>query len=366
MLSKRIKKIKESGIRKFFDLAAENKGSFIDLSIGQPHFPVSAKLKKAAKIAIDSNCNSYTSSAGRPDLRKKIAAKLRAENNISAKPEEIIMTAGVSGALFLAFGACLDPGDEIIVPDPYFVFYKEILTFLGIKIVFLDTYPDFHIDSEKLKKLITPKTKAILLNSPNNPTGAVYTKEELKKIAQIAKKRNLLIISDEIYEKFDYDDKFFSIGSIYKNTLTLNGFSKSQAITGWRLGYAHGPQYIIEAMKKLQQYSFICAPSLVQAALETEMNLSLSEEIKKYKAKRDFVYENLKDKFDLNRPEGAIFAFVKIPKGKKNFSEKLMDNKLLAVPGKVFSKKSNYFRISFAVDDKILKKGVQILRKLAQ
>lgn len=365
MLSKRVNKIKESGIRKFFDLAAEKKGEFIDLSIGQPHFPVSAGLKKAVKIAIDGSCNSYTSSAGRPDLRKKIAAKLRTENNIPAKPEEIIVTAGVSGALFLAFGACLDPGDEIIVPDPYFVFYKEILTFLGVKIVFLDTYPDFHIDDRKLKKLITPKTKALLINSPNNPTGAVYARPELEKIARLARKHNLLVISDEIYEKFDYNNKFFSIGSLYKNTLTLNGFSKSHAITGWRLGYAHGPQYIIEAMKKLQQYSFICAPSLVQAALETEMTLNIEKETKKYQAKRDFVYENLKSKFYLNRPEGAIFAFVKIPKGKKNFLEKLMENKVLAVPGKVFSKRPDYFRISFAVDDKTLAKGIKILRRLA-
>lgn len=365
MLSKRINKIKESGIRKFFDLAAEKKGKFIDLSIGQPHFPVSAGLKRAAKRAIDNNCNGYTSSAGRPDLRKKIAAKLRTENNIPAKPEEIIITAGVSGALFLAFGACLDPGDEIIIPDPYFVFYKEILTFLGVKIIFLDTYPDFHIDSKKLKKLITPKTKALLINSPNNPTGAVYARPELEKIAKLAEKHNLLIISDEIYEKFDYDNKFFSIGGIYKNTLTLNGFSKSRAITGWRLGYAHGPRYIIEAMKKLQQYSFICASSPAQAALAQEINLSLDEEIKKYQIKRNFVYENLKGKFGLNRPEGAIFAFVKIPRGRKNFLEKLMENKVLAVPGKVFSKRPDYFRISFAVDDKTLGQGVKILRRLA-
>jgi len=249
---------------------------------------------------------------------------------------------------------------------------------LEAKFVSLDTYPansgagqDFHIDPEKLEKLITPacagqapKTKAILLNSPNNPTGAVYTKEELEKIADIARKNDLLVISDEIYEKFDYDNNFFSIGSIYKKTVTLNGFSKSHSITGWRVGYAHGPKEIIEAMNKLQQYTFVCSPSFAQFALAEELSPEIGE-IENYKKKRDFVYENLRDKYELNIPEGAFYAFVKIPESQKDFVNKCIKNKLLVVPGNVFSDRNDYFRISFAADDEMLKKGIEILKSLA-
>jgi len=363
MLSKRIQKLEESGIRKIFKLATGNKGEYINLSIGQPHFSAPKKLKEAAKKAIDNDCNSYTPTAGLPKLKEQIAEKLKEKNNIKAEADDIIITAGVSGAIFLLMSAILDPEDEIIVPEPYFVLYKQVINFLEAKLVPLDTYPDFHIDVEKLEKLITSKTKAILLNSPNNPTGAVYPKQELEQIVKIAKKHKLLIISDEIYEKFDYENKFFSIGSIYKKTITLNGFSKSHSITGWRVGYAHEPKQIIEAMNKLQQYTFVCAPSFAQVALAEEFSPEIGE-LENYKKKRNFVYENLKDKYELNVSEGAFYAFVKKPADRKNFVEECIKNKLLVVSGDVFSDRDNYFRISFAVDEKDLKKGIEILLKL--
>jgi len=365
MLSRRIQKIEESGIRKIFDLATKNKGEFVNLSIGQPHFQVSDNIKKTINKAIKENCNAYSPTAGIPALREKIADKLNRKNNIPAKLEDIIITAGVSGALFLAFSAILDPEDEIILPDPYFVLYKQILNFLEVKIKYLDTYPDFHLDAKKLEKLITKNTKAIIINSPNNPTGAIYSKNELEKIAKIAQKNNLIIISDEIYEEFDYDNKFFSIGSIYEKTITLNGFSKSHSITGWRLGYAHGPSKIISAMNKLQQYTFVCASTPAQFALARGENINPDEKIKNYKEKRDYLYKNLKDKYELNIPEGAFYAFIKNPSEEKNFTKKLIKNKLLAVPGNVFSEKNDYFRISFAVNDKELQKGIKILKKMA-
>lgn len=365
MLSKRVQNIEESGIRKVFDLAAKNKGEYINLSIGQPHFKVSPQLKKLASEAICGDHNAYASTLGLPVLREKIARKFKEENNISAAADDIIITSGVSGAIFLLLASIINPGDEVILPDPYFVLYKEVLIFLEAKIISLDTYPDFHIDPEKLKKLVNKKTKAIIINSPNNPTGAVLSKVELEKIAQVAKDNQTLIISDEIYEKFDYDKKFFSIGSIYKNTVTLNGFSKSHAIPGWRMGYAYGPRKIISAMNKLQQYTFVCAPSFAQTALSAEEDFSFEKEYKDYKKKRDYVWDNLRDLYELNIPEGAFYAFIRIPNNKKDFIEDALKNKLLIVPGEVFSTKEGWFRISFAVDDELLTRGIEILKNLA-
>lgn len=365
LLSKRIRNIKESGIRKVFDLAAGDKGKYINFSIGQPHFRVPKQLRKAMADAVEGGANKYAPTRGIPELQQKIAKKLVIENNIQASPDDVIVTSGVSGALFLLFGSILDPGDEVIVPDPYFVLYKEIIIFLGGTPVYLDTYPDFRIDPKKLKKLITKKTKALIINSPNNPTGMVYAKQELSGIADVAEENNLLIISDEIYEKFDYDNKFFSIASIYKNTITLNGFSKSLAVTGWRVGYAHGPSEIIEAMNKLQQYTFVCAPTLAQFAIAKVWSaVDLNKEYEQYRVKRDGLYRALKDKYDFLKPEGAFYAFIKISKGDKYFIDKLISQKLLVVPGEAFSNKKGYFRISFAIDDKELKRGLAVLRSV--
>lgn len=364
MLSNRIQQLEESGIRKVFNLAANNTGEYVNFSIGQPHFPLPDELKDAECEAVRNNHNAYTTTMGIPGLREKIAKKLNTQNGINASMEDVIITTGVSGSIFLLFSSILNPEDEIIIPDPYFVLYKQIVNFLGAKMIPLDTYSDFQLDPEKIKNRITPKTKAIFINPANNPTGAVYSKEVLEEIANIAEQYNLLIISDEIYEKFDYDNKFFSIGSIYKNTVTFNGFSKSHAVTGWRLGYAHGPKEIISAMNKLQQYTFVCAPAPFQFAMEKCFDLDMSQYFLDYKNKRDYLYDNLKDKYDFNKPEGAFYAFMKIPEGRDNFVEELIDKKLLVVPGKVFSARDDYFRVSFAVSDENLEKGVNILKNI--
>ncbi|NTU98679.1 pyridoxal phosphate-dependent aminotransferase [Candidatus Falkowbacteria bacterium] len=365
ILSKRIEKLEGSGIRKIFDLAAKSKGEFVNLSIGQPDFKVPANLKKAAKTAIGNDCNSYSATAGVSKLKQQIALKLQRDNGIKAKEDEIIVTSGVSGAIFLLLASILDPGDEVILPDPYFVVYEQAIKFLDAKAVLLDTYPDFHIDVEKLEKMITSKTKALVINTPNNPTGAVLSKRELQKIAKVARKHGLLVISDEIYEAFDYEQQFASMGSVYKNTVTLNGYSKSHAITGWRVGYAHGPKEIIASMNKLQQYTFVCAPSFAQHALANEPDFNFAPIAKQYKKKRDLVYQGLKDKYELNMPEGAFYAFIKIPAGRKDFINELIKHGVLVVPGSVFSQKDSHFRLCFAVDDAVLRKGIEIIRSLA-
>lgn len=359
MTSKRVDKIDESGIRKVFEMATKAGKQLVNLSIGQPHFPAPAKLKKAAKDAVQGNFNGYSSTMGLPDLREKIA------KDMDVKVDEIMITSGVSGGLFLAFGSLMDNKEEIIIPEPYFVLYKELLTFLESKPVLWDTYPDFHPNVEKLEKLIKSKTRAILINSPNNPTGAVYSKKELQEIARIARKHDLWIISDEIYDKFDYDGKFIPMRKIYKKTITLNGFSKSHAVAGWRVGYVHAPKEIINQMNKLQQYSFVCAPAFAQAALAQCFKLpELKKQYAAYKNKRDIIWEGLKDHYEFNKPEGAFYAFIKMPKNRPNFIDELIDKKVLVVPGNVFSHRNDYFRISFAAKDESLKRGVKILREL--
>jgi aspartate/methionine/tyrosine aminotransferase len=365
MLSKRVNKIQESGIRKIFELAAKNKGEFINLSIGQPDFEVPAKLKALAQKSIAGNMNSYMPTRGYPPLIDKIRRKLEKENNIKAEDNEIIVTSGVSGGIFLLLSSIIDPGDEVIITDPYFIMYKEVLAFLGARIKYLDTYPSFRIDTKKLSTLVSPKTKALILNSPGNPTGIVYSRQELEQIAAIARRSKFLIISDEIYELFDYEKKFFSIGSIYPKTVTLNGYSKSHAITGWRVGYAHGPQEIIEAMNKLQMYSYVCVPSFAQVALAGFSDHSRSDVTSAYRLKRDFVYDSLKAHYEIVKPEGAFYAFIKYPENRPNFIKEAIKNKILIVPGDSFSRKDNYYRVSFAVDDSILEKGMKILKKLA-
>jgi aspartate/methionine/tyrosine aminotransferase len=365
MLSKKIQKMESSGIRKVFEMAAKNKGMFVNLSIGQPHFKASKKLKDSAKEAVFGDANGYLQTKGILELRQEIALNLRKTRKIKVDPERIIVTNGVSGAIFLLFSSIFDPGDEVILPDPYFVLYKEILHFLEVKIKILNTYPDFRIDPRKLSELISPKTKAIIINSPNNPTGVVYDRKEIERIVDVVKREKIWIISDEIYSNFDYEKKFFSPASIYEKTILLDGFSKSHSVPGWRIGYTYGPEEVIEAMNKLQQYTFICAPSFAQVAMLGNVALFPKKEIEAYKKKRDFVYQNLKDLYEFKKPDGAFYAFLKIPTGAKNFQEELIRQEILVVSGDVFSKKKNYFRISFAVSDEDLKKGVEILRKIA-
>ncbi len=364
MFSKKINNIKESGIRKVFSLIEKkDPKKLINLSVGQPHFPARKKIKEDAIKAIRDNYNAYTQTAGTLELRKKIAEKLKTHNNINANEDEILISNGVSGGLFLVFSALFNPEDEIIIPDPFFVSYKQLSDFYSIKAKYLNTYPDFRINPLKLEKIITQKTKAIFLNSPGNPTGVVYSREEIKSIIKVAQKYKLWIISDEIYEVFDYDDKFVSPGSIYKKTITLNGFSKSHSITGWRLGYIHAPSELIKVMSNLQQYTFVCAPSFAQKAISDNISITLDKEVLYYKNNRDLLYKELKDYYEMTKPEGAFYAYLKIPKGKKNFVEELINKNLLVVPGEVFSKNKNYFRISFAVEKEKLLKGIEILKK---
>jgi aspartate aminotransferase/aminotransferase len=365
-LADRTALIDASGIRKIFNLAASMKDP-VNFSIGQPDFDVPEPLKQIAIDAIKHGKNKYTQTAGEPALCAKIAEKIIAQ--FGWKNPSVLFASGVSGGLLLAFMSLINPGDEVIIPDPYFVMYKHLVNLLGGKCVFIDTYPDFRLHPEKIADKITDRTKIIVVNSPCNPTGAVYSESELKALAEIAAKKEILILSDEIYDKFCYDAPFPSIASIYPNTILMKGFSKSFAMTGWRLAYVAVPQHlhsIIEEMTKIQQYTFVCAPSPFQQAALAALDYDISDLIAGYKTKRDLMYNGLKDKFEIVKPAGAFYTFIKSPKGSgTEFVEKAIKNNVLIIPGNVFSEKDTHFRLCYTTTEDKIKKGIEILRSLA-
>ncbi len=363
MIADRMRGFEASGIRKVFDLAQKIKNP-VNLSIGQPDFDIPEDVKNEAIAAIEKGFNRYTRTQGIPELGDKILEKAQKERGIKA--ESIMITSGVAGALTLAFQVLINPGDEVLIPDPYFVSFKHLVNFCGGKPKFIDTYPDFELTPERITPLITPRTKIIIINSPSNPTGIVYKPQQLKEISEIAKKHNLIIISDEIYKKFVYDTEYQSIGKFYENTVTCNGFSKSYAMTGWRLGSAIGPAKIIDEMMKLQQYTYICAPSFAQVAGVKAMDINMDAYVDDYKKKRDYVCANLNDRYKLIKPEGAFYAFPQTPWGTdEGFVTEAIKHDLLIIPGSVFSEKKTHFRISYAATFETLKRGVEILNSIA-
>ncbi|MCX5638610.1 MAG: aminotransferase class I/II-fold pyridoxal phosphate-dependent enzyme [Planctomycetota bacterium] len=366
ILADRTSKINASGIRKVFALAAQMKNP-VDFSIGQPDFDVPEELKQEAIKAIKAGQNKYSQTAGDTLLREKISELVKQE--IGWERPAVLVTSGVSGGLLLAFLALINPGDEVIMPDPYFVIYKQVVNMFGGRCVFVDSYPDFKLPVEKIAGGITAKTKMIIVNSPCNPTGIVYSEQDIRALAQIAAEKDILVISDEIYEKFCYDGRCSSVADCYEKTLLLRGFGKSYAMTGWRLGYvaAHESlRYVVEEMTKIQQYTFVCAPTPFQKAAIAALDYPTSDFVDAYRKKRDILYEGLKDKFELVKPGGAFYAFVRAPEGSATeFVEKAIENKVLIIPGNVFSERDTHFRISYATSDEKIRQGVEILRGLA-
>lgn len=362
--SRRVQSMDVSGVRKVFDLAATIDNP-VNLSIGQPHFDVPESARQAAIDAINSGKNAYTQTQGGPELRKALLDYLPA-GKYSEK--QLLIVSGVSGGLTLAFLALLNEGDEIVTCDPYFVSYKQLAKLCGAKPVYFDTYPEFRLDAAKVEAAITPRTKAIVLSNPGNPTGVVYTEAELKALAEVAKKQNLLLISDEIYRDYAYDSPILSMADYYENTLVMGGFSKSHAMTGWRLGYVAGPEPIIAAMTKLQQFTYVCAPSFAQVAAAAVVGHPMTERLEEYGQKRNRIYEGLVSAgYEVARPGGAFYIFPKVPWGTDmEFVEEAIRNKLLIIPGSVFSEANTHFRISYAAEDDTIDRGLEILAGLAR
>jgi aspartate aminotransferase/aminotransferase len=363
-IADRMAHIESSGIRKVFELARSLKDP-VNLSIGQPDFDVPIPVKEAAKRAIDAGRNAYTVTQGIAELRARLSADVKKE--LPHADRELFITSGTSGGILLALCCTVNPGDEVIVFDPYFVMYPHIVALAGGKTVFVDTYPDFDIDPDRVKKALTPRTKAIIVNSPANPTGRVYSRERLRDLALLARERGVLLMSDEIYRIFCHDVAFSSPAEFNEDVLVFDGFSKSHGMTGWRLGYCHGPGRVIAEMIKLQQFSFVCAPSMVQYAGVVACDVDMSKHVAEYRRKRDKVYEGLKERFELVRSEGAFYLFPRAPWGTATeFVTECIANQLLVIPGNVFSERDTHFRLSYAADEKTLDRGVEILNRLAR
>ena len=354
-----------SGIRKVFDLGAKLKNP-INLSIGQPDFDPPVAVRRAAVEAMENHKNGYCLTQGISQLREKLLARVRTE--YAHHDRELFISSGTSGALLLALMAIINPGDEAIVFDPYFVMYEALTKVVGGKVVLVDTYPDFKIDLNRVADAVTPRTKMILFNSPANPTGAVADEETVRGLAQLAAEKNVLLLSDEIYRTFCYDRPFVSPAEFNEQTLVIDGFSKSHGMPGWRLGFAHGPAPIINEMIKLQQYSFVCAPHPFQWAGLAALEADMSEKIADYQRKRDLVVSGLADDYELVTPGGAFYAFPKLPwgTGMEFVARAIEDHQLLIIPGNVFSRRDTHFRISYAADEQVIQRGIEALRALAR
>jgi aminotransferase len=375
----RVRAIDASGIRRVFDLAAKLKDP-VNLSIGQPDFDVPEPIRRAAIDAIEQGCNRYTVTQGITELRSRIERQVRDEFPRWADAEfGSLVTSGVSGGLLLSLLSCIGPGDEVIIPDPYFVMYRHLVTLAGATPVYVDTYPDFQLTAERVRPHITSRTKMLLFNSPSNPTGVVATDQVCRELVELAEQHNLLLLTDEIYDVFCYDRvesppgsgvlRCPSPASYSPNVLLLRGFSKTYGMTGWRLGYAAGPRAIIEQMTKLQQYSFVCAPSMVQMAGLLALEQDMSAYVEQYRCKRDLVVQRLGERYELATPAGAFYAFPKVPEHLNltatQFVERAIERSLLIIPGSVFSSRDTHFRLSYACDDAMLNRGLDILLDLA-
>lgn len=363
-LADRVAATEASGIRKVFDLAASLKNP-VNLSIGQPDFDVPQALRACAIEAINNRKNAYTQTQGGPELR----AALKAGPLQGYEDSQILVTSAVSGGLLLAYMALLNPGDEVLVPDPYFVMYKQVANMINAKPVMIDTYPDFRLRPEAVEKAITPRTRALILGTPSNPTGVICQRSELEALAVIAKKHDIIIIADEIYESYCYDGPFARMRDVCpSHTLTLGGFSKSHAMTGWRIGWAAGPAPLVQAMTKFQQFSFVCAPAPFQVAAAAAVTHDMSAEIDLYRKKRDMIYDGLVAAgFEVAKPSGAFYIFPKAPWGTgTEFVEECIRNNLLIIPGGCFSEQDTNFRIAYAATEQTIEAGLTIMRNVKE
>ncbi len=364
-IANRTKVIDASGIRKIWQLAAGMKDP-VNFSIGEPDFGPPEEVKQAAVEAIMAGKNTYTLTTGMADLHN--ALKTRTSAEFGWDDPAVLVTSGLSGALTLAMMSTINPGDEVLIPDPYFVSYKHLTNMLGGTCVFIDTYPDFHLTPAHCESKISPKSKLLLINSPGNPHGMVYSPEKLKNMADFARKHHLLVISDEIYREFSYERPAHSIAEYYENTIVMRGYSKTFGVPGWRLGYMAAPKHlknIMEQATNLQQYTFVCAPHPLQAGILKGLDADMSKHIDDYRHKRNMIYEGLHAKFGLIKPNGAFYAFVPAPEGKATeFVTKAIQNNVLIIPGSVFSSRDSHFRISYATSDNNIERGIERLCKL--
>lgn len=357
----------------------KNGEDVIHMEIGRPDFDTPQVIKDAANRALANGNVFYTSNYGTPELRQAIADKLKRDNGIDYKAEEILVTIGVGEGTYAAVAAFTEPGDEILVPDPVWLNYIHVPHFFGAVPVSysLKEENDYQIDLDEIESLITPKTKMLVINTPGNPTGVVQSQATLEKLADIAKKHDLIVVSDEIYEKLVYDGaKHVSIAALpgmKERTITLNGFSKCYSMTGWRLGYVAAPVEFIKAMVRVHAYINTCAPSFVQEAGITALEKAepdVQVMVKEYQRRRDYAVSaiNAIDGLSCKTPGGAFYIFVNIKELGKTSAEMadyLLDHaKIAAVPGSAFGPQGEgYIRLSYACSYERIVEAMERLKK---
>ena len=362
LISKRVKDIPPSGIRRFFDIIASMDG-VISLGVGEPDFVTPWHIREAGIYSIEKGYTSYTSNYGLLELREEIARYLKVRHNLDYDPErELLVTVGVSEGVDLALRAILNPGDEVVIPDPSYVSYTSCTVLAGGVSVPVPTAieNDFKVKAQDIDKRINPRTKAILLGYPNNPTGAVMDREELLKVAEVAQRHSLVVISDEVYERLVYGVEhtcFASLPGMRERTILLGGFSKAYAMTGWRLGYAAATEEIIEAMMKIHQYTIMCAPTMAQmAAIKAlkEGEDQVQEMVADYDQRRRVMVKGLNDiGLTCFESRGAFYAFPSIKStglSSDEFAERLLlEERVAVVPGPTFGQcGEGYVRCCYA------------------
>ena len=387
-LSEKIINLPESETLRISAIAKTMKAQGIDvvsLSAGEPDFPTPDHIKEAAIQAIKENFTKYTQNQGIPELINAIVEKFKRDNNIEYRPSQILVSSGAKHSIFNALQAICNPGDEVIIPAPYWVSFPAMVALVDAKPIILktDIATNFKITPEQLKEAITSKTKALIFNTPSNPTGAVYTEDEIKKIAEVVYEKNIFVISDEIYEKIIYDEKHFSMASIPELkdlVITVNGVSKAYAMTGWRIGYMGAKEDIIKLANKVQGQVTSNASSISQkAALAalTGPQEPMRKMVNEFKIRRDFLCSELKQipGVDVFVPAGAFYVFPRVSayygrryngveiRNSNDFCEFLLkEEKLAIVPGDAFGM-DECVRISYAASMEELMKGVERFRR---
>lgn len=377
LIAKSVREIKPSGIRKFFDIASGMK-DVISMSVGEPDFVTPWNVRQAAINSVERGLTHYTSNSGLPELRRLIREYLNDRYDVHYDMNDILVTVGASEALDLAFRALIDPGDEVLIPAPSYVSYEPGVKLAGgvsIPIV-TEEKDDFVIKPENIEKVITEKTKLIIIPYPNNPTGAILDKEDIIRLQDLVLKHDLYVIADEIYSELTYSRMHQSFAEGFEDrTVLINGFSKAFAMTGWRLGYAAGPKEIIQAMLKIHQYTMLCAPISSQyagvEALSSEMNRDYSqirEMVRSYNRRRVFLVDSFRSmSLPCYEPKGAFYVFPNIsPTGlsSEDFCTKLLlEKKVACVPGTAFGESGEGFiRCSYATSMLNLEEAVKRIR----
>ena len=382
-VSKKVKELKPSGIRKFFDIVHEMKDA-ISLGVGEPDFVTPWTVRDAGVRSIQKGYTQYTGNRGLPELRQNISHYLRERFSLDYPAEHIIVTVGASEAIDLVLRACIEEGDEVLIPDPCYVSYAPCVTLAGGMPVSIDCKAGngFIVTPAALEKKVTPRTKAVILAYPNNPTGGIMTKEQLEAVAPVLQKHDLLVISDEIYAELTYGGRHCSIASLpgmKERTVLINGFSKAFAMTGWRIGFVCAPPDVDEGMFKIHQYGIMCAPTAGQYAANYalkegfEDHFSVVEEmVEEYNRRRRFVVKSFNDMgLSCFEPKGAFYVFPSVEStglSGEEFAEKLLTAKRVAVvPGSAFGAcGANHVRCSYATSMAQLSEAMERIADFVQ